>query len=105
MANGTDIYCLDGESVGGGIIADYIRANDDGYLLGWLRTAARHTAYALSRSAAINGLDDNTIIHEIIPAWQILAVVATCVIGALALGAIAMCVLSKHLPLRKKAGE
>ena len=105
MANGTDIYCLDGESVGGGIIADYIRANDDGYLLGWLRTAARHTAYALSRSAAINGLDDNTIIHEIIPAWQILAVVATCVIGALALGAIAMCVLSKHLPSRKKAGE
>lgn len=105
MANGTDIYCLDGESVGGGIIAKYIKDNDDGYLLGWLRTAARHTAYALSRSAAVNGLDDNTVIRDVIPVWQIMTVVGTCVVGVLAAGAIVLCVLSKRRPSAAKAGE
>lgn len=91
--------------MGGGIIAKYIKDNDDGYLLGWLRTAARHTAYALSRSAAVNGLDDNTVIRDVIPVWQIMTVVGTCVVGVLAAGAIVLCVLSKRRPSAAKAGE
>ena len=105
MTNGTDIYCLDGESVGGGIIADSIKANDDGYLLGWLRTAARHTAYALSRSAAINGLDDNTKIIEVMPAWQVLCIVGSVVLGVLAAGAVTLVVISERRSSAAKAGE
>ena len=42
---------------------------------------AHCAAYALSRSAAINGLDDDTVIIEIMPLWRIITVVGTRVIG------------------------
>lgn len=101
ITNGTDIYCLDGSAVGGGIVAKSIRDNDDGYLLGWLRTAAKHTAYALSRSSATNGLADDTVIKNIIPVWQILTVTAMSVTCALAAASLVVFGLSKY---KTKAG-
>lgn len=94
MANGTDIYCLDGEGVAGGIIIDYIRKNDDGEMLGYLRESAKNVAYALSRSAAINGYDDGTKVVTVTPAWQVSVIVVACLFGAVAIGCVVMYILS-----------
>ena len=95
MANGTDIYCLDGDAVGGTIIGSYIRSSDDGYMLGCLRQAAKHTAYALSRSMAVNGLSDDTVIRTITPTWQLLSQSAGYVFGALMLLCLLLFALAK----------
>ena len=99
MANGTDIYCLDGDAVGGTIIGNYIRQSDDGHMLGCLRQAAKHTAFALSRSMAVNGLSDDTVIRTVMPLWQKLSLGAIGLFGVLTAASVLLLALSK----RKKA--
>ena len=94
MANGTDIYCLDGDAVGGTIIANYIKESDDGAMLGYLRQAARHTAYALSRSSAVNGLSDDTVIRTVMPAWQVLSLALAGALAALTVLFLALLAVS-----------
>ncbi len=105
MANGTNMYCLDGKAVGGGIVADYIKANDDGVLLGYLRDSAKNIAYSLSRSAAVNGLAEDDVISSVTPVWQIMTYVAEGIFIALALGSVTMFVIAKVLTYRDKKGE
>lgn len=106
MANGTNIYCLDGESVGGGIIAKYIQENDDGFILGRLRESAKHTAYALSRSSAINGLADDTVVREVTPAWQNALIAAICVMAIVAAGSLVIFGVSEYFAYKdKKEGQ
>lgn len=106
MANGTNVYCLDRNSTGGGIIADYIKANDDGAMLGYLRESAKNVAFALSRSSAINGLTDDSVVIEIMPTWQILTLVGMSLIIVLAVGSLAMFVVSDiHTRKENKEAE
>ena len=107
MANGTDIYCLDGDCVGGTIIASYIRTSDDGAMLGYLRQAAKHTAYALSRTMAVNGLSDDTVIRTIMPTWQKLALGSIALFGVLLLLSLVMFLLAgkKTVKAEEEAAE
>lgn len=102
MANGTDIYCLDGEKVAGNIIASYIKSSDDGAMLGYLRESAKNVAYALSRSALINGMDDDTVVKEITPAWQILTLAGMSLVIALAVGSAVMFGITEFKEYKQK---
>ena len=104
MANGTDIYCLDGDAVGGTIIGNYIRQSDDGTMLGYLRQAAKHTSYALSRSMAINGLSDDTVIRTVMPTWQKLSLAAIGAFTVLTAASFAALVLSKRKARKAEKG-
>lgn len=95
ISTGTDLYCLDSNAVGGNTIAKAIRDNDDGYLLGRLRLAAKNISYALSRSAALNGITDFTRINPITPLWQIMMYVGMGICIALAAAAVGMFAVSK----------
>ena len=99
ITTGTDSYCLDGKAVGGMKVADAIKAADDGYLLGWLRTAGKNITYALSRSSAIN-TDADTVL--IMPLWQIMTYVAMAFTIVLAAAALAMFGISKYLVFKSK---
>ena len=107
MAMGTDIYCLDGDGVGGTIVANYIKDNDDGFILGCMRRAAKNTAFALSRSMAVNGLSDDTVIRTIVPAWQIIAYTVMGVLVALAVLSMVMLAITgiRNARAGKEAGH
>ena len=70
LAAGTDSFCLDTQRQTPTAIATAITENDDGYLLGELRRAAKNILYNDANSNIMNGLNNNSVIVSITPWWQ-----------------------------------
>ncbi len=68
---GYDFSCLDSAGWNGSQIVKYINANDDGYLLGYLREAARHNLYVMAHSARMNTYASGGTIVSVTPTWEI----------------------------------
>ena len=70
LAAGTDSFCFDTQRQTPTAIATAITENDDGYLLGELRRAAKNILYNDANSNIMNGLNNNSVIVSITPWWQ-----------------------------------
>lgn len=66
----------------------------DGNILRWMQNANEHFYYALSRSVAINGLSQETVVKETVYWWQPSLIALCACIGLMTVGAAAMFV--KH---------
>ncbi len=58
-----------------------------------LRTASKHILYAVSRSAAMNGISSTATVEKTMPQWQIWLIIADVVIGLLAAAGIVILAL------------
>ena len=74
----------------------------DGYMLQVLRESAKHSIYALSRSNLTNGLDSNTRVYRITPAWLQTLYALDVVFGVLTVGSVVLLTLSMFV-FKKKA--
>lgn len=70
LAAGTTTFCIDFEGSSARTIADEIKSNDDGYLLGVLREAVHQYLYILANSSAMNGYSVNSEVVSVTPWWQ-----------------------------------
>lgn len=70
LAAGTDSFCLDTQRRSPAAVVQQINTNDDGYLLGELRRAAKNILYNDANSNIMNGLNANSTIVSITPWWQ-----------------------------------
>lgn len=70
LAAGTDSFCFDTQRQTPTAITAAITENDDGYLLGELRRAAKNILYNDANSNIMNGLNNNSVIVSITPWWQ-----------------------------------
>ena len=95
LAAGTDSFCLDTQRQAPRAIADAITQNDDGYLLGELRRAAKNILYSEANSNIINGLNSNSMIVSITPWWQPLLYGIIGLFALLAAGSLVMLTLAK----------
>lgn len=70
LASGTDSFCLDFPGISSIVIAESIRNNDDGVLLGHLRRAAHDILYNIANSNVVNGQSVSSQVVAITPWWQ-----------------------------------
>ena len=110
VAAGTDQFCFsmnyDGDPNTGLSRPGYQvieRIEDgDGYMLAELRESAKHSLYALSRSLITNGLDSNTVVNHITPAWLQAVYAIDAIFAILTAGAVVMLTLDKFVFGKKK---
>ena len=79
LVTGQDYYCLDA-----GAYRNAIQGLIDGgdtAILSYLREAAKHDLYVLSRTWSVNGLTSGSTILTIVPGWQKALLIATAVLG------------------------
>ena len=98
LIGGTDMYCMEDFSR---ILITQINTNDDGYVLGLLRNAAKNTLYALCRTNMVNLLSEDMVIRDTLSWWQYAVIAIDAVIGAACAGSIVMYVLSEYI-LKKR---
>lgn len=89
-AAGNDYYCLD-SSDHGAAITEAVNSGD-GYMLSRLREATKRNIYVDSRTIAENGLNSNTKIITIVPAWEKILLTMTMVffVGLVIFGTMAV---------------
>ena len=63
-------YCIDPGNTAAAGIKKQIEDNDDGDMLGYLRTSMKSFHYALTRTSLINGLDANAKVVKVTPWWR-----------------------------------
>lgn len=80
LVTGQDYYCLDAGMFASSI--GQLIEDGDTAIISYLRTAAKHNLYVLSRSSAVNGLTSGTVIVTTVPGWQKALLVATAVFAA-----------------------
>lgn len=95
LSSGTDTFCYN-QDAAGKIISDWMTNNDDGNFVTYVRAAAKHFYYAMSRSVAINGLSSNVEVVTVTPWWEIACYVAIAGLSVLTLGSVVMLVRSKR---------
>ncbi len=71
LSAGTTTYCIDPAGDAAANIEAEIVSNDDGDLLGCLRTAVKNYHYMLSRTNLVNGLSSSSTIESVKPWWMI----------------------------------
>ena len=84
ITSGTDLFLSDTGRTSE--LTNLAIKDRDGNILNWMKTANEHFYYAHSRSILINGLAEETVVHETVYWWQP-ALIAVC--AALALLAVA----------------
>ncbi|XME01391.1 glycoside hydrolase family 3 C-terminal domain-containing protein [Lachnospiraceae bacterium C1.1] len=67
---GVDNYCLDFGGGSSSAVAELIKSNDDGYLLGLLRKSVHDYLYMVANSSAMNGYSVNSKIVSVTPWWK-----------------------------------
>lgn len=70
LAAGVTTYCIDPGNTAAAGIKKQIEDNDDGDMLGYLRTSMKSFHYALTRTSLINGLDANAKVVKVTPWWR-----------------------------------
>lgn len=70
LAAGVTTYCIDPGNTAAAGIKKQIEDNDDGDMLGYLRTSMKNFHYALTRTSLINGLDANAKVVKVTPWWR-----------------------------------
>jgi beta-glucosidase len=70
LTAGTDSFCLDTQQSSSQAVVTAIKSNDDGYLQGELRRAAKNILHNMVNSNVINGMTSNSVIISITPWWQ-----------------------------------
>ena len=88
ITGGTDQFLSDTGRTSA--LSNLVIKGKDGNILRWMQNANEHFYYALSRSVAINGLSQETVVKETVYWWQP-SLIALCVcIGLMTVGAAAM---------------
>ena len=67
---GTDFYCLDFKGASTNAIVEEIKANNDGDLLGRLRSATKNHLYIMANSSIMNGYSVDSTVVAVTPWWQ-----------------------------------
>lgn len=88
LVSGLDYSCLDSTDHAAAVIAA-INAGD-GYILQCLRLAAKHNIYAISRTVAENGLNSDSRVVTVVPAWEIALLAVTLVLIILLVVSVVM---------------
>lgn len=88
LFSGLDYSCLDSTDHAAAVIAA-INAGD-GYILQCLRLAAKHNIYAISRTVAENGLNSDSRVVTVVPAWEIALLAVTLVLIILLVVSVVM---------------
>ena len=100
---GTDMFCYTSSGVRSPEIVAAIKKNDDGYLLQCIKDANRRIWYTYAHTNLMNGLSSDFDVVPIMPWWQYVVIGIDIGFGVIALGALAMYVLSAYV--FKKKGE
>lgn len=93
LVTGQDYYCMDAGMYGSSI-GKLINEGDTA-LIGALRRAAKNDLYVDSRSIAVNGLTNGSVVVTIVPGWQKALLIANAVcaagfVGCLVAGIVTM---------------
>ncbi|WP_236029149.1 beta-glucosidase [Bifidobacterium miconisargentati] len=96
LSAGTTTYCIDPEGTAKAAILQWIENEDDGDMLGYLRSAVKNFHYTLSHTILVNGLSTNSTVVKITPWWQYALYGIDGVFGLLTAGAAVMLVLSSR---------
>ena len=70
LSAGVTTYCIDPGNTAAAGIKQAIEDNDDGDLLGDLRTSIKNFHYALTRTNLVNGLDADAKVVKVTPWWR-----------------------------------
>ncbi len=70
LSAGVTTYCIDPGNTAAAGIKQAIEDNDDGDLLGDLRTSVKNFHYALTRTNLVNGLDADAKVVKVTPWWR-----------------------------------
>lgn len=92
ITGGTDQFLSDTGRTSA--LSNLVVKGKDGNILRWMQNANEHFYYALSRSVAINGLSQETVVKETVYWWQPSLIALCACIGLMTVGAAAMFV--KH---------
>lgn len=97
LVTGQDYYCLDAGAYRNAIQS--LIDSGDTAIISYLREAAKHDLYVLSRTWSINGLTSGSTILTIVPGWQKALLIATAVLGV---GFVACTAASAVMVYKKK---
>ena len=95
IAAGTDCFCLN-SGTAAPVLKEQIETTDDGELINQILRAAKNYFYAMSRSNAINGLSDNSVMLTVTPWWQTAEIAAISILSILTVFCFAMLLISKR---------
>ena len=102
LVAGTDMFNAANVEKRWGILMNAIKSNDDGYLVGRMRFAAKNYFYSYLRSNLINGMDKNTIVKSITPWWVPVTIVLDCAFGAAALAFAGLTVYGAYFKKKRE---
>jgi beta-glucosidase len=100
LVAGTDSFCIDFSGASAKVIANHIKNEDDGFLLGELRRAAKNILYVSVNSPAMNGLSADSTVISITPWW--VPVLSTAITVSAALTGLCLLMLTLSLTLSRK---